>query len=47
MRARLSVLCAAVLALAFGGSFALAEDELTGTLKKANDSGTLTNRLSR
>jgi ABC-type amino acid transport substrate-binding protein len=42
MRARLSVLCAAVLALAFGGSFALAEDELTGTLKKANDSGMLT-----
>jgi glutamate/aspartate transport system substrate-binding protein len=42
MRARLGALCAAVAALIFGVSIARAEDELTGTLKKANTSGTVT-----
>jgi ABC-type amino acid transport substrate-binding protein len=42
VRARLGALCAAVAALGFGVSLARAEDELTGTLKKANTSGAVT-----
>jgi ABC-type amino acid transport substrate-binding protein len=42
MRARFGALGAAVAALIFGASLARAEGELTGTLKKAGDSGTVT-----
>jgi ABC-type amino acid transport substrate-binding protein len=42
MRARLGALAAALAAVIFGASLARAEDELTGTLKKANNSGTVT-----
>jgi ABC-type amino acid transport substrate-binding protein len=42
MRARLGALCAALAALVFAASLARAEGELTGTLKKANDAGTVT-----
>jgi ABC-type amino acid transport substrate-binding protein len=42
MRARLGALAAALVAVIFGASLARAEDELTGTLKKANNSGTVT-----
>jgi ABC-type amino acid transport substrate-binding protein len=42
MRARLRALTAAVAAMVFGAALARAEGELTGTLKKADDSGTVT-----
>ncbi|MBV9393553.1 MAG: amino acid ABC transporter substrate-binding protein [Methylobacteriaceae bacterium] len=42
MRARLRALTAALAAMVFGAALARAEGELTGTLKKADDSGTVT-----
>jgi glutamate/aspartate transport system substrate-binding protein len=42
MWAPLGLRCAVVAAVVFGASLAYAEDELTGTLKKANISGTVT-----
>ncbi|MEA2872132.1 MAG: hypothetical protein QOH67_2108, partial [Hyphomicrobiales bacterium] len=42
MRARLGAVCVALALFISGASLAHAEGELTGTLKKANDTGTVT-----